>query len=73
MCTPLNKFHGQKGQRDPQVWKRRRTSLQKQKQIGKRWSTLISCIGPGFLLICSLDLATHMSGCAFVLLLHSKS
>ena len=53
-------FHGQKGQRDPQVWKRRRTSLQKQKQIGKRWSTLISCIGPGFLLICSPDLATHM-------------
>lgn len=53
-------FHGQKGQRDPQVWKRRRTSLQKQKQIGKRWSTLISYIGPGFLLICSPDLATHM-------------
>jgi len=53
-------FHGQKGQRDPQVWKRRRTSLQKQKQIGKRWSTLISCIGPGFLLICSPDLATYM-------------
>jgi len=53
-------FHGQKGQRDPQVWKRRRTSLQKQKQIGKRWSTLISCIGPGFLLICNPDLATYM-------------
>jgi hypothetical protein len=53
-------FHLQKGQCSEQEWQKRRASLQKQKQIGKRWSTLISCIGPGLLLICSPDLATYM-------------
>jgi hypothetical protein len=53
-------FHLQKDQCSAQEWQKRRTSLQKQKQIGKRWNTLISCVGPGLLLICSPDLATYM-------------
>jgi hypothetical protein len=40
--------------------KQDRRSLQKQKQIGKRWSTLISRVGPSFLLTCSPGLATQM-------------
>jgi hypothetical protein len=53
-------FHLQKDQCPAHEWQKRRTSLQKQKQIGKRWSTLISCVGPGLLLICSPDLATYV-------------
>jgi hypothetical protein len=45
---------------NPQDWSRRRMQFQRHKQIGKRWSMIIGCIGPGFLLICSPDLATYM-------------
>jgi len=40
--------------------KQDRRSLQRQKQIGKRWSTLISRVGPSFLLTCSPGFATRM-------------
>ena len=53
-------FHLQKGQCSSQEWQKRRASSQKQKQIGKRWSMLINCAGPGLLLICSCNLVTYM-------------
>jgi hypothetical protein len=55
----LQEIFGQKVQ-NTQDWKQRRMQLQKHKQTGKRWSMLIGCVGPGFLLICNSDLAAHM-------------
>jgi hypothetical protein len=45
---------------DTRDWKRRRMSLQRHKHVGKRWSMVIGCIGPGFLLMCNTSLATHL-------------
>jgi hypothetical protein len=45
---------------DTRDWKRRRMSLQRYKHAGKRWSMVIGCIGPGFLLMCRLNLASHL-------------
>jgi hypothetical protein len=45
---------------DAQNWKRRREALQRYKYAGKRWSMVIGCIGPGFLLLCNDSLATYL-------------
>jgi hypothetical protein len=53
-------FHCQNVQRDSTDWKRSRDSLMRHKKIGKRWSVFIGCIGPGFLLTCTTELANQM-------------
>jgi hypothetical protein len=53
-------YQSQEGVHDAKVTKRRRASLQKHKQIGRRWTMLINCIGPGVLLICTPELAAEM-------------
>jgi hypothetical protein len=50
----------EKTQPDTPERKKIRTAVQKHKQIGKRWSIFIGCIGPGLLLLCNPDLAAHM-------------
>jgi len=53
-------YHSLVEKADPQAWKRHRTSIQKHKQIGKRWAILITFIGPGILLLASSEMAAHM-------------
>ena len=56
----LEEMYAQEKQHNPHIWEKRRNLFNKHKKLGRRWCMLVHCIGPGVLLICSSELATHM-------------